>query len=324
MKRIFLTVREMIVKRALIPKLIAIILAVILWAYIGSTKMGELAFRIPIEFKSLPSDLMVTRANVRDLTINVSGRKESLKNFNVKSIKAFVNLRKAVIGPDQRYPINITREELPEGLHLDMVRKSIILSIEKRQSRAAKIIPVVTGDVPEGYMVGDIATSPEYVSVYGTDENLRSVDSIKTEAISVAGETKRISREVPLDINSGNGLWVTPEAVSVTVQIVPVANLVVAHRDIVIRKSNENYRYSLQQKDVRIYLKGAKKITPADDEVEASVDMSLVNVERLFPDPSRTSAHYDVPVRVSLRGSASGLTILKVTPGSVSVRITKK
>jgi YbbR domain-containing protein len=97
------------------------------------------------------------------------------------------------------------------------------------------------------------------VSVYGTDENLRSVDSIKTEAISVSGETKRISREVPLDVNSGNGLWVTPEAVSVTVQIVPVANLVVAHRDIVIRKSNENYRYSLQQKDVRIYLKGRKR-----------------------------------------------------------------
>ncbi len=221
MKNLLTDFKGMIRRRNLVPKLIAILLAVLLWAYITSTKMGEVAYRVPIEFAYLPSDLIVTRYSVKTVTLNLTGTKEALKTFNPKNVKVYVNLRKARTGPDQKFALSVNKEEVPEGIRMRLGRKSLLLSIEKRYSRLVRVVPVITGIPKEGFVRGEVTVNPEFVTAIGEESSVRELSALKTESVSIENGSKKIIRDIAVEVPEGSRFFVTPETVSVTVPLAP-------------------------------------------------------------------------------------------------------
>ena len=71
-------------KRELIPKFIALFLAVILWAYISSTKLGEKSFKLNLDIKNLHKTLVISKFQNKSIRIILNGKKEELKSINFK------------------------------------------------------------------------------------------------------------------------------------------------------------------------------------------------------------------------------------------------
>lgn len=66
-----------------------------------------------------------------------------------------------------------------------------------------QILPNIKGDPPEGYIIRDVRIDPPTVVVTGSQDLLKSLQSISTEPINVDGATSTVSTEVKLIIPKG-------------------------------------------------------------------------------------------------------------------------
>src|SRR6056297_1596746 len=104
MNRIFEEINNIVNSHDLIPKLISLLLAVILWAYIVSTQVGEVKFNIPVEYRNLPKSLIVLEKEPPLISVVFKGKKDLLRNINTKNIKAYVNLKNPKRNKTTQYP----------------------------------------------------------------------------------------------------------------------------------------------------------------------------------------------------------------------------
>ncbi|HON76929.1 MAG TPA: CdaR family protein [Spirochaetota bacterium] len=325
MKGIFNEIKSLIFSRELVPKLVAIILSVILWAYIGSTKIGEVAFRIPVEFKSLSEDLIISNYSIKNVTIKLSGKKEDLNNFNIKNVKAYVSLKKAVPGENQKFPINVAKEDVPEGVNIELIRNNVEISIEKRIVSPVRIIPVIAGELKDGYIMGDVLVSPEYVNISGQADIISKIKNLKTKIVSIEDATRDVEQNVEVDIADYSGVAIDPTVVSVTVPIVDTLRLKVIDRQIDVRKENPRFGYELNTSRVKVFIRVPKDGSVLnEDSVDVFVDGSTVNPEKIFKETKKNYTLQEFPVRVVLGTRSQDAAVLKVIPKKVTMKIYKK
>ena len=128
-------IRDIFNKKELIPKLVSLILAVFLWAYIGTTKMGEIKFKVPIEVKNLSKSLVISNIQRNSIMAILKGNKEDLNNVNLKNLKVFVDLKNPVIGDSVKYPIEVVKQQIPENIDFSLSTDKIAITIEKKISK---------------------------------------------------------------------------------------------------------------------------------------------------------------------------------------------
>jgi YbbR domain-containing protein len=325
MKGILIEIKRLIFSRELVPKLVAIVLSVILWAYIGSTKIGEVAFRIPVEFKNLSEDMIITNHSIKHVTIKLSGKKEELNNFNIKNVKAYVNLKKALPGDNIKFPINVAKEELPEGISIELVRNNVNLTIEKRLFSPVRVIPVIAGELKEGFIMGDVSVMPENVNISGQSEVIKKIKNLKTKQISVEDATHDVAVDVEIDTADYPGITVDPPVVSVVVPVVDTPNLKVFDRQIQVRKENPRFTCELETSRIKILVRAPRDGGAiSEDSIDVYVDCSAINAEKLLKETKKNYAVQELPVKASLGARNQDALILKVIPKKVMMRIFRK
>lgn len=325
MKGILIEIKRLIFSREIVPKLVAIVLSVILWAYIGSTKIGEVAFRIPVEFKNLSEDMIVTNHSIKHVTIKLSGKKEELNNFNIKNVKAYVNLKKAKPGDNIKFPINVAKEELPEGISIELVRNNLNLTIEKRIFSPVRVIPVIAGELKEGYIMGDVSVTPELVNISGQAEVIRKIKNLKTKLISVEDATRDVAVDAEIDTADYPGITVDPPVVSVIVPIADTPSLRVFDRQIQVRKENPRYTFELETSRIKVFVRAPRDGAAInEDSIDVYVDCSIINAEKLLKETKKNYALQELPVKAVFTGRNQDSLILKIIPKKVIMRIFRK
>jgi YbbR domain-containing protein len=324
MNRFFVKIREIVVTRSLLPKLVSILLAVILWAYIGSTKIGEVSFRVPVEYKNLPGSLVVAKTQFNYLSVVFRGKKEEIKNINMKNIRVFVNLESARLGDNLRFPVEITKQDIPDGINFSVPMKNVTLTIERKVSRRVRVIPVITGD-SAGTAVGNIRVQPEFITVTGAESAVKNISAIQTEKIPVNRETGKVIKEVQVDMDELKSVILDAKSVSVFIPIFDSANLVKIERGIDIKNANSSFKYLLSDKTVKVYVKASPDAqTLSERDIEASIDVSALNMEKAFRGMADYIIEKDFKVNVSIKAPKDGHSVIMVVPDKVYVRIVKK
>ena len=135
MNRFFEEIRNIINTHDLIPKLISLLLAVILWAHIVNTQVGEVTFKIPVDYKNIHESLVVIEKEPPLITVTFKGKKDLLRNINTKNIKVFVNLQNPKVNKTAQYPVSVSRGELPDNIEMQTSKKFVTLTIEKKISK---------------------------------------------------------------------------------------------------------------------------------------------------------------------------------------------
>jgi len=80
MKRYIDIVIKFFQNRNLVPKMASILLSVILWAYISSSKSGDVRFKLPVTFEGLEEGYIVSKVSHRFVVVEVKGNKDELNN----------------------------------------------------------------------------------------------------------------------------------------------------------------------------------------------------------------------------------------------------
>jgi len=314
--------RSVLSRRDLVPKLFSLLLAVMLWAYIGSTRLSEVDYRIPIEFKNQPATLVVTKQNLSSITLHLNGKKEDFTNFNVKNVKAQVNLEGAGEGENLRFPITIARHEVPESIRVSLSRKYVTISLEKKIFRRVPVEVVMGDNIRDGIVLGPVTVRPDSVLVEGQESLVKYVEAVRTETFNPGSEAGKVERDVPIDRGDTRGLAVSPGSVRVQVMLYEMENLQKIELPLSARNLREGFDVEPARKKIRIFVKSYnRELQLTADDFDAVLDLGKINYHGAAEKGELTT---HLRVAASLKNPREGVAVVMVSPALVQVTVKKK
>jgi YbbR domain-containing protein len=204
-------------------KLISIFLAIILWYFVISEKSGETALSIPLEFRNIPTSLIIIKNPEESINIRISGPVTLLRALSPREVRAVIDLADARPGLAEFavQPEDIT---LPRGLRVTMISPaSIGLRFERLAKRSVPVKVLLVGQPYEGFKLTMVSVDPPVVEIGGAQTELARLENIPTQAIDITGCKGDSVRKAPLNLGGLHIKSITREDVNVHIKCAKVS-----------------------------------------------------------------------------------------------------
>ena len=186
-------------------KLIALLIAVVLWLYVGTQEdpLAQRTYEVNIDVENLAVDKTAVLGQ-ETVQVRVMGRQDRLNSLDSSDFKAYVDLSDVSEGNNQ-VPVKV---DLPSEVYFSRVEpKSVEVLINDRDGSDMNVDIVTTGTAPEGITIEDMTVSPKSVFVTGDAEALEEVRKVGVEVdLSTIYDDSEIEAEVQFYDVSGNVL----------------------------------------------------------------------------------------------------------------------
>ncbi|NDY42839.1 hypothetical protein G3N55_08280 [Dissulfurirhabdus thermomarina] len=203
-------------------KLIALVFAVLMWAYVSTEQQAEIGLSIPLEIVNVPKGYTIANDLPASIDIRVAGPRSIIKNLPYQRLSKVIDLSDARPG---KGIVHVTAEglSLPGGVRPVRITPSDIeIVLERLARKSVPVKAVVQGKVAPTAKIYDVTVDPPVVVLSGPESELRTIKEIATAPVDVSGADADVIRTVPLDVS---GIRSTPEGssqVKVTVKVGPV------------------------------------------------------------------------------------------------------
>ena len=139
--------RRDLFKRNLTEKLLATTVAVALWlVFVQGFSPATQAFQVPVEVRSVPEGLQLTRINPTKSSVRLRGLSRDLKLLNPLSLRVVLDLTGAQPGP-HRIPISERNLEVPGAIQLDSVNPPIVeLELAAARENSEGLLDIIFGE----------------------------------------------------------------------------------------------------------------------------------------------------------------------------------
>ncbi|MFH0976421.1 MAG: CdaR family protein [Spirochaetota bacterium] len=323
MKDHFPGLKKLFSTKDIAAKIICILLSIILWAYLSSTDIGEIKYKIPISFVNLPVTLVKSRISDKYITATLTGRKDSLKNINIKSLKAVVNLGQPEIGLNKSYPVEVVREEIPENIDLVLSAKEVSLVVERKIYKKVKVKVNIIDKVIGGYIIGKIMVIPDSINISGPESVIKRIDFVRTDRISVANASVKLIKDVAISDKDLPDITAETSKVRVIIPIIESANLFEFRKIILLKNMNDKYNYIPSQEDVSVYLQSdVPNMEPAEEDVDVFADVITEDLDAFFHDGNENFIEKNCSIEVVTK--KAGIKIVSILPDVISIKIMEK
>ncbi len=191
-----------LLKKDWLLKVISLVLAVVLWYFVGGEDRVDKNVMIPIEIINLPRDLVISNQFKKEIEVTVSGPRSLILEMSSRAITRQVDLSSATPGTmviendNDHIPV-------PRGITVQRVQpSSIILSLDKLIQKQFPISARTVGQVADGYFVKQLKMDPDVITIAGPFTILSQFDELFTKAINLTGVKESIQLQVPLELES--------------------------------------------------------------------------------------------------------------------------
>ncbi len=309
-------------KKNLLPKLVSIILAVILWGYLTSSKTGEVKFKLPVNYKNLDNSFTISRLSNKFVMVRVKGRKDELKNVNSKNIRLLIDLSAVRVGEYNTCPVQIDKSELSEDVSIDLNPDEIKLFVEKKIVRSVPVIPRHSGDPEKGYIMGQIKVTPEYVKVSGSSSLISDINVIYTEYIFLNNKNETFKSMVKLDKIYGDEVDYNISDVTVNVPIIKASVISYVEIPVSVKNRVKGLIYKTVLEKIRVGVVIPENRSSDSLNLVAYIDASEIDLQSDdFAVDGRAEKEAIIHVKNTANDDSS---IISVTPDKVKVIITRE
>jgi len=197
-------------------KALALIIAVGLW--LAGHRDTERAIEVAVEFRNLPSDLMVMDNRVDYVVLRLMGPRTLVSTLDADNLKLSLDLNGAKSGASS-YTLVGEDFNVPRGVAVARITPPVIhLRLEPVVKRTLPVTVRLSGKPADGYRVTQTAAQPENVSVQGPAEDVRRLAAVETLPLDVEESRSGIKRRLRLS-NDNKPLTITPDQVDVAVTV---------------------------------------------------------------------------------------------------------
>jgi len=177
-----------------------------------------------------------------------------------------------------------------------------------------QILPNISGNPPDGYIIRDVRIDPPKVVVTGDRDVLSSLQSISTEPINVDGATSTVSSDVKLIIPKGITIFdenIQTARVTVEIERLTTTNFNVSSDQIQILNAPLELEATLEHREVLLTVSGPESIID-----KVNKDMIKLNVDAA----DLTEGEHLVEIRADI---TRPYRIVKVEPANITVTLRK-
>ncbi len=179
-------------------KFVSLLLATVLWYFVGGENTVDKTVTVPIEIINLPRDLVISNQFKKDIDVTVSGPRSLIQDITNKAVTRQINLAKATPGTNVIQNDN-NSIQVPRGVTVLRIQpSSIILSLDKLIKKQFPVKPVTVGHVPEGYVLEKLKMEPDTITITGPETTLTQVAAFHTDKIDLSGMKESKQLQVPL------------------------------------------------------------------------------------------------------------------------------
>lgn len=175
-------------------KLLALVIAVILWAYVRVTVTGisqnsitQLELKIPLELKGAGSHLIPYEVSTDTVSITVRGNSEVVDGLGEGLVRAYVDLHDVAAGsawPEVQVvvPGNVQKVKVEP--------RSVNVRLSPVMSKYFPVEIIARGTPKQGFKAGDPVFEPHTVEIEGPEDLVRLVSVVRgTVLVEGLGET---------------------------------------------------------------------------------------------------------------------------------------
>lgn len=191
-----------LISKDFLLKFVSLLLAVILWSFVGGEDRVDKNVMVPIEIINLPRDLVISNQFKKEIEVTVSGPRSMILEMTNRAVTRQVDLSAATPGTmviendNDHIPV-------PRGITVQRVQpSSIILSLDKLIQKQFPVTARTVGRVADGYFIKSLKTDPEVISITGPQTTLSQFDELFTKAINLDGVKQSAQIQVPLELET--------------------------------------------------------------------------------------------------------------------------
>ncbi|MEE9457061.1 MAG: CdaR family protein [bacterium] len=280
-------------------KVLALLLAVLVWFIIASGREGYREVEAPVELEGVPEGITVDGPEPERVLLRVAGKGRDLFGLRAADFKVVLNLADKDAGV---YPVGLSTADVIYAGDKDVTVEEILserIVIVKLERRVTKSIPIkvdFSGSPRAGFYLGVPEVRPAKATLYGSVTVLDKVRAVSV-IVDAAGRDAPFGAEVPIRAPAGITLVGADEA-AVTVSVGPGERRSFGGVRVTVRGVDRG-AYELRPAEVSITLEGEAGRLAALGSLSAEI----------YP---RGSGKY--PVRVDV---PDHVTLIAVSPGEV-------
>lgn len=290
-------------------KVLALIIALGLW--LAGHRDTERAIEVPVEFRNIPSDLMVSDNRVDYVVLRLMGPRTLISTLDSEDLKLSMDLKGAKSG-SASYPLGAHSFNVPRGVTVARITPPVIhLRLEPVLKRAVPVTVHISSGPPAGYKVYQTTVQPPVVSVQGPADDVKRLTSVETVPIDIEETNGVVTRKVRLSAD-GKALSFSPDQVDVAISVDEEESTRDFERVEVQAKGFEGV-YTVNPRSVFLRLSGPRqalnKLVLGPDQVYLSLTGLKVGehaVPLVFNLPPKFSVVEQKPRRVKVRITKAG------------------
>lgn len=288
-------------------KVLALVIAVGLWT--AGHRDIERAVEVAVEFRNIPSDLMVLDNRVDYVVLRLTGPRTLVSTLDPDDMKLSLDLQQAKPGAAS-YPLGAGSFSIPRGVTVARITPPVVhLRFEPVLRRTLPVTVKLSGKPAAGYRIARTQAQPENVLVSGPAEEVRRLAALVTLPVETDESRGAIKRKVHLS-TEGKQLTFLPDQVEVIISVEEEES----SRDFTavdVRAKDFKGAYTVSPPTVSLRLSGAKS---ALDKLELTGDEVFLNLKGLG------AGEYSLPLMTHL---PDGVRVVEQKPQRVKVRITR-
>jgi YbbR domain-containing protein len=277
-------------------KLFSLVFALGLWLFVNAgQKAAERSLEVPMEFRNIPSDLMVANSGASQIELRVMGPPALLSTLDPEYLKVVLNLDGARPGTST-FPLTSDSFNPPRGVRITRISPSVIHL--KLESVAVRSLPVAVrfgGKPPFGYKVARVEVNPEMVKVRGPANDVNRMASAETVPLELEGAKGQVNRELRLS-SAGKTLSFTPDRVTVSV-LLEEESMTREFSRVEVKARDFAGRYSVSPRQVTLRLSGPKRIL---GQLQLGPGQVYLNLKGLGPGSHTLALSLNLPREVKV------------------------
>jgi hypothetical protein len=184
----------------LLYKIVALLIACVLWAAAQGVTDVEQSFDIPVQVEKVPESLVVIEESAHEINLRVMGSRAALRQV-AKNVQHYAVSFEGAKPGESRLAVNKEQITLPRGARI--VASSPSTLVFALESVSSKIVPVradLVGELPTGLLLRRVTIEPKDIAITGARSAVRNVSEVVTDRVDLSTIRETTTLESPVSL----------------------------------------------------------------------------------------------------------------------------
>lgn len=168
-------------------KLVALVLACLLWWAVAHDPTVEAVITAPLEFHHAPENLEMSVEGATQVEVRVRGPERTVRRLTPADVQAIVDLSGAHAG-ERTFDLTAKQVHVPQTVDVVQIEPSQVhLTFDRSATRTVDIRPRVIGSLVTGYHIVNVTADPSTINIVGPEHRVDDAGAAITDPVDATG-----------------------------------------------------------------------------------------------------------------------------------------